>query len=67
MKERGFPSMVYYKIPLHLQVAYKKLGYRNGEFPISEHIAQRILSLPMHPYLDKDIQDEIISTFNSII
>ena len=42
---------VHYPIPLHLQRAYRNLGYREGDFPVSEHLAQHILSLPMYSEL----------------
>jgi UDP-2-acetamido-2-deoxy-ribo-hexuluronate aminotransferase len=51
LKEHRIPSMVYYPTPLHLQTAYKNLGYKCGDFPISEKTSTRILCLPMHPYL----------------
>ena len=64
LSREGIPSMVYYKIPVHLQRGYKKYGYSRGDFPITEDISNRILSLPMHPYLDKEDQNRIISKLN---
>ena len=64
LNREGIPSMVYYKIPVHLQKAYKKNGYSKGDFKITEHISKKILSLPMHPYLDQKDQNRIISTLN---
>jgi UDP-2-acetamido-2-deoxy-ribo-hexuluronate aminotransferase len=56
LKEQGVPTAVYYSKPLHLQTPFMKLGYKVGDFPVSETSAARILSLPMHPYLkDEDI------------
>jgi len=51
LSENGMPSMIYYPKPLHLQTAYKNLGYTEGSLPQSEQAAKRVLSLPMHPYL----------------
>jgi UDP-2-acetamido-2-deoxy-ribo-hexuluronate aminotransferase len=51
LKAKGIPSAVYYPKPLHLQTAYGGLGYQEGDFPESETVSRRILSLPMHPYL----------------
>ena len=50
LKKNNIPSMIYYKIPLHLQSVFKNLGYEKGSLKISEDISQRIFSLPMHPY-----------------
>ncbi len=51
LRERGVPTAIYYPQPLHLQKAFSYLGYRHGDMPVSEDSAQRIFSLPMHPYL----------------
>jgi dTDP-4-amino-4,6-dideoxygalactose transaminase len=51
LKAGGVPTAVYYPIPLHRQKAYAALGYREGDFPVSDDCAGRIFSLPMHPYL----------------
>lgn len=57
LKEDGVPTTVFYPIPLHLQIAYKNLGYKEGDLPVSEDVAKRIFSLPMHPYLtDEEIE-----------
>ena len=61
LQQEGIPTMIYYKIPLHLQKAYDFLGYKSGDFPISEDLSSRIFSLPMHPYLEKDEIDHICS------
>jgi len=55
LKEKGVPTAVYYPTPLHLQTAYKDLGYKKGDFPVSEDCADRIFSLPMHPYLQENV------------
>jgi dTDP-4-amino-4,6-dideoxygalactose transaminase len=52
LKSKGIPSMVYYPRPLHLQEAYKYLGYKTGDFPIAEKLSEQVLSLPMHTELD---------------
>lgn len=50
----GVPSMVYYPRPLHRQTVYLPLGYEAGSLPVSERLAERVLSLPMHPYLTEE-------------
>jgi UDP-2-acetamido-2-deoxy-ribo-hexuluronate aminotransferase len=67
LKEEGIPSMIYYRIPLHLQKVFRFLENIKGDFPFSEDISDTILSLPMHPYLKKDDQNKIIEKLNSII
>ena len=54
LKDNNIPSVVYYRIPGHLQTGYRYLNYLKGDFPISENLSERILSLPMHPYLKKE-------------
>ena len=59
LKEADIPTAIYYPKPLHLQSAFSELGYRKGDFPISEEICERIFSLPMHPYLTEEAQQKI--------
>ena len=54
LSEAGVPSMIYYPCPLHLQAAYQYLGYKKGDFPVSEFLAKSVLSLPMHTELTAD-------------
>jgi UDP-2-acetamido-2-deoxy-ribo-hexuluronate aminotransferase len=61
LKSAGIPSMIYYPKPLHLQTVFAGLGYRAGDFPVAEDCAGRILSLPMHPYLDGPTQDRVVA------
>ncbi len=51
LKEQGIPTAVHYPIPLHLQKCFKYLGYKKGDFPISEMVSNEIMSLPMNPYI----------------
>jgi dTDP-4-amino-4,6-dideoxygalactose transaminase len=53
------PSSIYYPVPLHLQPAFANLGYGPGSMPVSEAVAGRIFSIPMHPYLTAEAQQEI--------
>lgn len=56
LAEKGVGSMCYYPVPLHLQAAFKSAGYKLGDFPISEQVAQEVLSLPIYPELtDEDV------------
>lgn len=60
LQEHGIPSAVYYPISLHLQEAFEFLGYKKGDFPISEEMNNRIFALPMHPYLSEDDIEKIV-------
>lgn len=55
----GVPTAIYYPLPLHLQLAFAYLGYKKGDFPVSEEVSSRIFSLPMHPYLPFPDQKKI--------
>ena len=65
LNSKGIPNMIYYKIPLHLQKVFKHLNYKKGDLPESEDISNKIISLPMHPYLKNNDQDFIIQSLNS--
>lgn len=57
LKLAGIPTAIHYPLPLHLQEAFEYLGYKIGDFPTSEAVANEIMSLPMNPYLsDEEIQ-----------
>jgi len=51
LKSCDIPFAIYYPVPLHLQKAYHYLGYRKGDFPMAESLADRVISLPMHTEL----------------
>lgn len=59
LKGADIPSVIYYPKPLHLQKAFANLGYAKGDLPVCEGIADRIFSLPMHPYLTEEDQQAI--------
>lgn len=60
LQEQGISSMVYYPVPLHLQPVYASLGYQPGQLPVSEQMAQEVLSLPMFPELSPMQQNQIV-------
>jgi len=57
LTEKGIGSGLHYPLPLHLQEAYRHLNYHEGDFPVTEAAAKRILSLPMYPTLKKEQQE----------
>ena len=54
LKMSGIDTGIYYPVPLHLQPAYKILGFKRGMFPIAEDVVTQILTLPMHQYLTNE-------------
>jgi dTDP-4-amino-4,6-dideoxygalactose transaminase len=63
---RNIGTGIHYPIPLHLQKAYTHLGYREGDFPICERLAQEIVSLPMFPTLTADKQRRVCDTITEV-
>lgn len=66
LQQAGVPTAVFYPIPIHLSTAYKHLGYKAGDFPVSEAAAERIFSLPMHPYLQEQQINQICEVIQSV-
>lgn len=61
LAQNDVPAMIYYPVPLHKQKAYLDPRYKEGDFPVSEKLAETVLSLPMHTELD-DEQTKYITT-----
>lgn len=53
LQDMGISTLIHYPVPVHLQAAYKILGYKKGDFPVSEWIASCTLSLPLFPLMSK--------------
>jgi len=60
LKDQGIGTGIHYPIPLHLQKAYKHLGYGEGDFPVCEKVAKEIVSLPMFPQLKPEQQQQVV-------
>lgn len=67
LAEAGIPSMVYYPVPMHLQKAFTYLGHKNGDFPVSENLCARVLSLPMHTELTENQLTHITQTLIKLL
>ena len=67
LKEQGIPTAVHYPVPLHLQPAFAGLALGEGTFPKSEAAARRVLSLPMHPFLDEAQQDRVVAAVKGAV
>lgn len=61
LKEQGIGTSIYYPKPLHLHRHFEKLGYKAGDFPVSEDLAARVLSLPVGPHVSESDIAAIIS------
>ena len=62
LASRGIAAGIHYPVPIHLQPAYKNLGYKRGSFPVTEQYAQRILSLPMYAELTPELIEYVSKT-----
>ena len=64
LKKAGIPTMVYYPIPLHKQIVYEGYNFNLDDLKVSEELSKKVLSIPMHPYMNEEtvnkICDEII-------
>ncbi len=54
LMDKGVPAMIYYPVPLHMQKAYIDPRYKEGDFPVTEELSKRVISLPMHTELDDE-------------
>jgi dTDP-4-amino-4,6-dideoxygalactose transaminase len=60
LKAQGIPTAIHYPVPLHRQQPYQRFPIALGGAPVSERLAEEVISLPMHAYLDETTQDRII-------
>ena len=70
LKRRGISTLIHYPIPPHLQIAYKNLGIKKGQLPITEMIHKEVISLPMDPSMKDDavayVIDETIKSIKAL-
>jgi len=67
LSEQGIENGLHYPVPLHLQKAYADLGYKKGDFPISEHVAANHVSLPMYAELPVEHAEHVAKTVLEIL
>ena len=67
LAEKGIRTLIHYPIPIHLQEAYKDLGHKKGDFPVSEKCCEEILSLPMYPELSEEEIKYVVASFKEIL
>lgn len=65
LKSKDIPTAIYYPIPMHRQTAFNYLDATTNQCPVADHLADRVLSLPIHPYLSEADQDLICNTITS--
>ena len=61
LKAKDIPTAIYYPIPMHRQTAFSYLDPKTNQCPVSDHLADTVLSLPIHPYLSEEDQNTICS------
>ena len=66
LQAQGIQTGIHYPTPVHLLPAYSDLGYKVGEFPHSEQVANEVLSLPMYPELSADAISHVAETIRSL-
>jgi dTDP-4-amino-4,6-dideoxygalactose transaminase len=67
LKRRGIATSIHYPTPVHLQPAYRELGHSRGDFPVTEHLAGEILSLPMYAELTPELIGRVATTVVELV
>ena len=67
LSEQGIENGLHYPVPLHLQKAYEYLGYKKGDFPVSEHVASSHVSLPMYAELPIEHVEHVAKTVREVL
>jgi dTDP-4-amino-4,6-dideoxygalactose transaminase len=66
LTQRNIATGIHYPVPIHLQEAYQDLGYRKGDFPVTEHYAEQILSLPMYAELTDSMISHVVESIKTM-
>ena len=67
LQKKGIGVLIHYPIPLHLQEAYSELGYKKGDFPVAEKIANEVLSLPMYPHMKTEQVEYVVGALKELV
>jgi dTDP-4-amino-4,6-dideoxygalactose transaminase len=67
LQEAGVISMIYYPLPLHLQEVYQDLGYKAGDFPVTEKVSHQVLSIPMFPEITVAEQERVADALKTAL
>ena len=67
MQKNGIGVLIHYPIPIHLQEAYQDLGYKKGDFPVAESVADNVLSLPMFPHITNTQIEEVCGKLKELV
>ena len=67
LSKNGIPSMVYYYKPMHLQKAFNSISYKSFHYPVSEELCNKVLSLPIHPYITQEEQQFVCNKIREFI
>jgi dTDP-4-amino-4,6-dideoxygalactose transaminase len=67
LQAAGIATGIHYPVPVHLQKAYAQLGYRAGDFPVTETLARQFLSLPIYPELHTDQISRVTSELKNAL
>ncbi len=67
MQEKGVGVLIHYPIPLHLQEAYRDMGHKKGDFPVSEMFSDQVLSLPLFPHMSKEQIEYVAKSLKEIL
>ncbi len=67
LNKNGIPTAIHYPLPLPYQEAFANLGYKWGDFPVSERLSKEVLSLPFHPYITIEEQIKVVEALKEAI